>query len=66
MLAQIVTEIHAPDLAVEGASAGVVAGGNGDHSADMLVVHHHGDSDGGGGVVGGWKARFFVPDCGGA
>ncbi len=53
MLAQIVSEIHAPDLAVEGAGEGVVAGGDGDHNKDALVVHHHGDGGGGGGGGGG-------------
>ncbi len=37
-LAQIVTEIHAPDLAVESAGASVAAGGDGDHNDDVFWV----------------------------
>ena len=50
MLAQIATEIHAPDLAVEGAGARLVASGDGDHNDDMRgAVHRHGEGGGGGG-----------------
>jgi hypothetical protein len=57
MLVQIVTEIHAPDLAVEGAGARVGAGGDGDHNHDVIgFVHHHGGGGGGGGG-GCWRVR---------